>query len=389
MVDGTCDPRFAGVQEAFEVNFAERGEVGAAVCVTVEGETVVDLWGGVADPGTGRAWEKDTLTQVWSCTKGMVSLCAHLLAARGELDIDAPVASYWPEFAAAGKEDIPVRWLLTHQAGLAALDEPIPDGGLADWDLVVGRLAAQAPQWEPGTTHGYHALTFGHLIGEVIRRVSGRSVGQFLRDEITGPLDLDLWIGLPAEHHHRVATNLSAEPAPDAPLPRFYEAALTDPDSLAHKVMMNSGGYLFPGATNTPAIWSAEIPSVNGMANARSLAGLYRPLALGGEGLVDADALTRMGSVAAAVAVDAVMRVPTRWTVGFMKANDNRHLPAGDNDSVLIPETAFGYLGSGGSIGFADPARRLSFSYVMNRQGATVGLDERGPSLVTAATSGW
>ena len=220
------------------------------------------------------------------------------------------MARYWPEFATAGKEDIPVRWLLTHQAGLAALDEPIPDGGLADWDLVVGRLAAQAPQWVPGTTHGYHALTFGHLVGEVIRRVAGTTVGRFLRDEVAGPLDLDLWIGLPEQHHPRVATNISAEPAPDAPLPRFYEAALTDPTSLAHKVMMNSGGYLFPGATNDPAVWAAEIPSVNGITNARGLAGLYRPLAVGGEGLVDEAALAKMGAVAAAVAVDATMLVP-------------------------------------------------------------------------------
>ncbi len=387
MVDGLCDPRFAAVQKAFEANFAERREVGASVCVTVDGETVVDLWGGVADTDTGRPWQKDTLAQFWSCTKGAVSLCAHVLASRSELDLDAPVARYWPEFGAAGKQDIPIRYLLSHQAGLAALDEPIRDGGLADWDLVVSRLAAQPPQWEPGTTHGYHALTFGHLIGEVIRRVSGRTVGQFLQQEICGPLSLDLWIGLPEEHRARVATNLSAEPAPGAPLPRFYEAALTDPSSLAYKVMMNSGGYLFPGATNDPALWSAEIPSVNGIGNARSLAGLYRPLALGGEGLVDAQSLARMSSVFAAVAVDAVLRVPTRWTIGFMKANDNRHLPPGNDDSVLIPESAFGYLGSGGSLGFADPARRMSFAYVMNRQGATVGLDERGQTLVDAVTS--
>ena len=385
MIDGTCEPGFDGVRQAFEANFAERSEVGASVCVTVDSETVVDLWGGVADPATGRPWERDTLALVWSCTKGVVGLCAHVLASRGELDLDAPVAKYWPEFGAAGKEEIPVRWLLTHQAGVAALDEPIPDGGLADWDLVVGRLAAQPPHWVPGTTHGYHALTFGHLVGEVVQRVTGQSIGSFLRREVTGPLDLDVWIGLPEEHHDRIAPNISAEPDPAAPLPRFYEAALTDPTSLAHKVMMNSGGFLFPGAVNDPTIWTAEIPSANGITNARGLAGVYVPLACGGEDLVDQRSLALMGNVASAVALDAVMAVPTRWSVGFMKADDNRHLPPGNDDSVLIPETAFGYLGSGGSLGFADPARRLSFAYVMNRQGATTGLDERGQSLVDAA----
>jgi CubicO group peptidase (beta-lactamase class C family) len=387
VVDGTCDPRFAGVRDGFEANFAERGEVGASVCVTLGGETVVDLWGGVADPASGRPWEKDTLALVWSCTKGAVALCAHLLADRGELDLDAPVASYWPEFAAAGKEAVTVRQLLTHQAGLAALDDPIPDGALADWELVVHRLADQAPQWVPGTTHGYHALTFGHLAGEVIRRISGRSVGGYLQDEICRPLGLDLWIGLPAEEVGRVATNLSAEPVPGVPLPRFYEAALTDPTSIAHKVMMNSGGFLFPGATNDPAVWTAEIPSANGIGNARSLAGLYRPLALDGDGLVGAAQVELMAAEASSVEEDATMLVPTRWTVGFMKAIDNRHLPPGNQDSVLIPETAFGFLGSGGSLGFADPARRLSFAYVMNRQGATTGLDERGQSLVDAAVA--
>jgi CubicO group peptidase (beta-lactamase class C family) len=388
MAEGTCDARFAEVGEEFERNFVERGEVGAAVAVTLDGQPVVDLWGGVADPESGRPWQQDTIAQFWSCTKGLTSLCAHVLATRGELDLDAPVVKYWPEFGEAGKEEIPVRWLLTHQAGLAALVDPIPDDGLCDWDDIVDRLARQAPLWEPGTRHGYHALTFGHLVGEVVRRVTGASLGTVLRDEITGPLGLDLWIGLPEEHEARVATNLSAEPDPTAPLPRFYEAALTDPTSIAGLVMMNSGGYLFPGATNRREIHAAEIPSVNGIGNARSLAGLYRPLALGGgvDGvrLVDEAALLRMGAVASATAVDATMLVPTRWSLGFMKANDNRHLPPGDNDSVLLSETAFGYLGAGGSLGFADPAARLSFGYTMNRQGATVGLDERGQSLVDA-----
>lgn len=388
MVEGTCEPRFSGVQEAFEQNFAERDEIGASIAVTIDGETVVDLWGGVADPGTGRAWEKDTIGQVWSCGKGAVSLTAHVLAARGQLDVNAPVAQYWPEFAQAGKADIPVRHLLTHQAGLAALRDPIPADGLADWNLVVERLAAQEPLWAPGTTHGYHALTFGHLIGEVVRRITGRSLGTVFREEVAEPLGLDLWIGLPEEHEARVAPVIGAEPAPGAPIPSFYMAALTDPDSIAAMVVMNSGGFLEPGATNRPAMHAAEIPAANAIGNARALAGMYRPLALDGgvDGvhLVDEAGLVAMGTVASAVSVDATMRVPTRWSLGFMKTNDNRHLPPGDDDSVILSEDSFGFLGSGGLLGFADRPARLSFGYTMNRQGMTIGLDERGQSLVDA-----
>jgi CubicO group peptidase (beta-lactamase class C family) len=387
MIDGQCDPRFAAVRETFAASFEAGREVGASFAATVDGRTVVDLWGGHADAARTRPWERDTIVNVFSTTKAMTALCAHLLADRGLLDLDAPVARYWPEFATAGKATIPVRMLLSHTAGLAAIRERISLDTVYDWDRYVAAIADQTPWWEPGTANGYHALTFGHLVGELIRRIGGKSVGHFLRDEVTGPLGLDLWIGLPEEHEERVATNISAEPDPAAPLPRFYEAALTDPSSMAAMVMMNSGGYLFPGATNRREIHAAEIPAVNGIGNARSLAGLYRPLALGGavDGvrLVDEAALVRMGAVASAT-VDAVMLVPTRWSVGYMKANDNRHLPPGNSDSVLLSEAAFGFLGSGGSLGFADPAARLSFGYTMNRQGATTGLDERGQSLVDA-----
>src|SRR4051812_47469989 len=273
-VEGTCEPRFAAVREEFERNFAERGEVGASVCITLDGETVVDLWAGVADPESGRAWQRDTIGVVWSSTKGAAALCAHVLASRGELDLDAGVSSYWPEFAKNGKDGVPVRFLLTHQAGLAALREPIPEGGLCDWDLVVDALAAQEPLWEPGTRHGYHALVFGHLVGEVVRRVSGRSLGTLFRDEIAEPLGLDFWIGLPEAHEARVAPNLSATPDPSAPLATFFPVALTEPTSIAAMVLMNSGGFLMPGAINDRRMHAAEIPAANGITNARGLAGM-------------------------------------------------------------------------------------------------------------------
>ncbi len=204
-VHGHCDERFAPVRAAFEENFRDRGELGAAVTVVADGETVVDLWGGHADAAGTRLWERDTLVNVWSTTKGPVALCAHILADRGLLDLDAPVAAYWPEFAAAGKEKVLVRHLLSHRAGLSGLREPHSLAQLCDWRLTVERLAATEPWWEPGTRSGYHALTYGFLVGEVVRRVSGLLPGAFLEREVTRPLGIDFTVGLPETEAGRAA----------------------------------------------------------------------------------------------------------------------------------------------------------------------------------------
>jgi len=385
-IAGDCDQRFALVREEFERNFAERGEVGGSVCITVHGETVVDLWGGGADPTTGRAWERDTIGVVWSCTKGATSLCAHVLASRGQLSLDAPVSTYWPEFARNGKDAITVRMLLAHQAGVAAFREPIPDTGYCYWDLIAGRLADQAPLWTPGTRHGYHALTFGHLVGEVVRRVTGSTLGAFFRDEVAAPRGIDLWIGLPAEHEPRVAATVPAEmPAEGAEIPSFYRSAMADPTSIAALVLMNSGSVLAPGWIDTREAHAAELPAFGGIGNARALAAMYRALAIGGGGLVDAEELAEMGAVTSATSVDAVMLVPTRWSTGFVKSVDNSVRGPGDRDGVVLSEEAFGHVGMGGSIGFVDPRARMSFGYTMNHQGIAVGLDARGQGLVDAA----
>jgi CubicO group peptidase (beta-lactamase class C family) len=375
------------VHAAFERNFSARGEVGASVCVTVEGETVLDLWGGTADPNTGRPWERDTIGVVWSCTKGATALCAHMLASRGELDLHAPVAQYWPEFAKNGKDAITVAMVLAHQAGLPAFREPIPDEAYCDWDFIVDRLAEQEPLWQPGTRNGYHALTFGHLVGEVVRRVSGQSLGTFFRTQVAEPLGLDFWIGLPASEDARVAPVIPAVPGPDDILPSFYQSALTDPQSIGAMVLMHSGLALAPNWIDTENPRRAELPAFGGIANARALAGMYRPLANGGGELVDAEQLALMGAVASATGVDATMLVPTRWALGFVKSTDNNHLAGGDRDGVVFSEAAFGHVGMGGSLGFCDPEARLSFGYSMNRQGLAVGLDERGQSLVDAVYS--
>ena len=385
-IEGTCEPRFEQVREEFERNFAERGEVGASVCVTVEGETLVDLWGGTADPARGREWAQDTIGNVWSCTKAATALCAHMLAYRGDLDVNAPVSTYWPEFEKNGKDGVLVRHLLNHQAGLPALRQPLAPGSFYDWGLMTGALAAEEPFWRPGTRNGYHGLTFGFLVGEVIRRVSGRSLGTFFREEVAGPLGLDFWIGLPEEHEPRVAPSIPASPPGlgDA-VPSFYVAALTDPSSVQALVAANNGGYLMvAGESDTRAAHAAEIGAAGGMTNARGLAGMYRPLALGGGNLVDAGQLALMGAVSSATGVDAVLLIPTRWTLGFAKTVDDRYLPAPDREAMLFSEEAFGHPGLGGSLGFADPRARMSFGYTMNRQAMKLAIDERCQSLVDA-----
>jgi CubicO group peptidase (beta-lactamase class C family) len=386
-VEGTCEPRFARVRDEFERNFAERGEVGASVCVIVDGEPVVDLWGGQVDPTSGRAWERDTIGHVWSATKGATALCAHMLASRGRLDLNAPVARYWPEFAKNGKESVLVRHLLNHQAGLPALRDPLPPSCFYDWPLMVDALAQEEPFWRPGTRSGYHALTFGYLVGEVIRRVDGRTLGAYFRDEVAGPLGLDFWLGLPPEHEERVAHTIpAAPPGPGDPVPSFYVAALTDPTSVQALVLANTGGYmLLPGESDSRAAHAAEMGAVGGITNARGLAGMYRPLAQGGAPLVDPGQLAVMGAVSSATSIDAVLLVPSRFSLGFVKTADNRYLPVADREGVLMTEEAFGHVGMGGSHGFADPRARLSFGYTMNRQGTGLGVNERGQSLIDAA----
>lgn len=382
-IEGYTSPGFAGVREAFAANFAAHGEIGAAVAVYRHGRLVVDLWGGVADPTTGRPWDRRTLQVVMSTTKGVVAGCAHLLAQRGELDLDAPVAQYWPEFAAAGKDGIPVRWLLTHQAGLPVLDTPLtPDQAIA-WEPAVAALARQRPAWEPGTRAGYHAMTYGWLVGEVVRRASGRTVGRFLAEEIAGPLGLDLFIGLPAREHGRMSRLVEAA-ATDATLaaidldalPEPVRAAMapwTDPDSLTVRAMLKV--VVPPLDLDDPTAWAAEIPSANGIATARGLAGFYAALI----GEVDGHRILDAEHLAAATAeqfagTDAVLNLPARAATGF-----GLPLPG----AFWHTPSAFGTTGRGGSIGFADPAGGLAFGYVMNHL-VDDPRDPRAANLVAA-----
>ena len=371
-IEGACDPRFARVPEVFAAAFADGQEVGASVAVSIDGRSVVDLWGGHADAARTRPWRRDTIVNLYSTTKGLAALCAHVLADRGQLDLDAPVARYWPEFAQAGKQSIRVRHLLCHQAGLAAIRRDFAIDELYDWDATTAALAAETPWWEPGSAHGYHALTFGHLVGEVVRRISGRSPGRFLRAEIAQPLGADLFIGLPASEDARVA-ELIAPPA-DA-LAAASAGAMSDP--LVARVLGNPPAD--PAFTATRAWRAAEIPAANGHGNARSLARVYAALACGGTldgvALCRPETLERAATVHAS-GVDRVLRFPIHWGLGYVVNADK--VIYGPNPQ------SYGHTGYGGSFGFADPTARLSMGYAMNRMAATLAGEPRGANLIAA-----
>lgn len=383
-MEGYCDPRFAEVEHAFRENFEERGEIGASLCVSVDGVPLVDLWGGFTDRQKSKPWQRDTIGVIWSCTKGAVALCAHWAIDRGLLELDKPVGHYWPSFSGDDRGDIPVRWFLDHQAGLPALRHPIPSGGLFCWDVMTSMLEKEPLFWTPGTRQGYHAPTFGHLVGELVQRVTAKPLGSFFREEIAGPRGLDFHLGLPASEEHRVAPVIRPDPIPPGEVPwRFLTEANKDPNSIQSLIIRNTGRAV--ANPDSPDAHAAVLPSQGAISNARGLAGLYQPLALGGDGLVGRDSITRMAEVSSATACDAVLLVGMRFSLGFMKSSDNRSAGPGQTDSIILSPTAFGHAGMGGSLGFADPAHRLAFGYTMNKQGRGVLLNARGQSLVDAA----
>lgn len=385
MVSGTCEPEFNRVAEQFIQNFAERGEVGASVCVRIGEQTVVDLWGGFSDPETQAPWLEDSVSVVFSCTKAATALCAHLLVDRGLLNLQAPVSQYWPEFAQAGKQDATVAMMLNHSVGLPAFRDPIKPDGYNDWDYMVQRLELEEPFWEPGTRNGYHMISFGWTVGELVRRVSGKSLGQFFRDEIATPLGLDFWIGLPEEVEPRVVPMISAVPDFEPPLSDFTQALMNNPQSISHLALLNSGGF----SANSPAVHAAEIGGAGGISNARSLSKMYVPLANGGRAFgrdyLKPSTITRMSRISTATLQDATLLIPTCFALGFMKSMDNRDYKPGNKESFIVSDRAFGHVGAGGSAGFADPESNMAFGYTMNAMSSGVMLNERGQSLVDAA----
>lgn len=368
-IHGYCDRRFRAVEERFAGNFELGLEVGASFAATIDGEYVIDLWGGCSNAARTIPWERDTITNVYSTTKVMTTLCALILADRGRLDLDAPVAHYWPEFAQGGKERILVRWLLSHSAGLSGFSEPLPLEALYDWGRIVKILERQQPWWEPGTRSGYHMVTFGYLVGELVRRISGKSLGSFFRDEVAVPTGADFHIGLPPEHEARVAEMVP--PPPSKPLD-------IDPESIAARTMFNPP--IQPGYSDR-AWRAAEIPASNGHGNARSAARIGSFLACGGE----LNGLSLLSGATIGLAteeqsndVDLVLGLPIRWGLGFGLANEK---------FPFLSPRSFYWGGLGGSWLEMDPNTRVCFSYVMNKLEISPGGDLRMLALRDALFS--
>jgi CubicO group peptidase (beta-lactamase class C family) len=368
-IHGTCAPGYEPVQEAFAANFAERDEIGASVAVSVAGQPVVNIWAGWADPARTRPWQQDTLTNVWSTTKAMTSLAAHVLIDRGELDPDAPVARYWPEFAAAGKAGIPVSWIMSHKSGLAGLTVPLSLQDYYDWDKITGLLAAQEPLWEPGTASGYHAITFGFLVGEVIRRISGQSPGRFFASEIAGPLGADFHIGLPESELSRCSEMQGVR------ISENEQAAIAQAYANAHPAAM--AALLNPSLTGdeaNEADWRmAELPAANGHGTAQALVTVFGTL-VDGSNLLISEKTLRAACVGQGRYDDLVLGVPLEFGLGFGLSGRDGHY--GPNPA------AFGHDGFGGSAVGADPENGVAFAYVMNRMGMNLVDDPRKMAVI-------
>jgi len=367
-IQGRCDERFAGVRAAFEANFASGADVGASVVITLDGEAVVDLWGGAADAAGTRPWTCDTIASVASTTKTATALSALLLADRGELDVDAPVARYWPEFAAGGKADVLVRHCLGHTAGLPGWDAPMTMDDLYDWEKSTSLLAAQAPWWEPGTASGYHAITQGYLVGEVVRRITGQSLGTFFAREIAGPLDADFHIGVQPKDDHRIAASIP---------PATPETPAGDADSIGMRMYDNPP---IPRERWGEEAWlRAEIPAGNGFANARGVARINTLLSCGGEA-GGKRLMSRQGAERVfhqqSNGPDKVFLAPVRWGLGF--ALDLMGMSFGGHKVCF-------WGGSGGSLIVNDVTARMTLAYVMNKlEGSPFG-DPRNAAILKAA----
>lgn len=373
-VTGLCEPRFFKVQEAFIANFQQGAEIGSAVAIYQRGKAVVDLWGGYADLEQNKLWLPTTLVNVWSVTKAVVALCALRLVDQGKLQLDQPVAQYWPEFAQAGKAQLPVRYLLNHQAGLAAIEEPLPTVAIFDWEQMTQVLARQHPWWTPGIAHGYHAATFGWLVGEVVRRVSQQQIGAFLQEELARPLGIDFLIGFGPDEDERVATVVEQPPSQANSVTTSVKMT---PDSLLAK--MDNPPLPDFALFNSRAWRAAEIPSANGTTNARALARLYGALACGGtlDGIqVLSDTLLHEATAVSSVGIDQVFGFHSCIGLGF-----SLNRPAG----FMGPNTAaFGHPGYGGSLGFADPTTGIGFGFVTNSIANNPTQDHRVARLIRA-----
>ncbi len=385
--EGWTAPGWEGVRDAFDENFEQGLEVGAAFSAYHRGEKVVDLWGGVADPETDKPWMEDTLMLVYSTTKGVTAMCANKLAQEGKLDVDAPVVEYWPEFGKHGKGDIPVSHLLSHQAGLAWVDGELTLEEALSWGPMIEALEEQRPSYVPGSQHGYHATTYGWLVGEVIRRVAGRSVGTYLHDEVAGPLGADFWIGLPAPEDHRAGrlvpmfpTHIKIEDLHhpgDDPVLQMIAAFVGPQTDLGKALGAPSFVFADQDVWNSTVVRAAEIPAANGVGDARSLARLYGACVSEVDGirLLTPDQVDRAVTQRTSGPNTVLLGLDIQFGLGFML-----------NTGViqLGGPRSFGHFGAGGSVGWADPDAELGIGYVMNRMDIGLSGDLRSGRLVQA-----
>jgi CubicO group peptidase (beta-lactamase class C family) len=363
-IEGKCEPRFEAVRGALAQYLDSGEELGASLVVDIDGDLVVDMWGGFCDQARTVPWTERTITNVWSSTKPVTSLAALMLADRGELDVDAPVARYWPEFAAGGKEGVLVRHLMSHSSGVSGLEQPAVVEDLYDWPTATSRMAAQAPWWEPGTASGYHALNYGHLVGEVVRRVSGKPLKQFVAEEIAGPLGADFQIGAAESDWGRIAGVV-----PPPPLPLNFDAL--GPDSLTVKTL--TGPFIEADAANTPGWRRADLGAVNGHGNARSVARVMSVVARGGQAggvrLLHPATIEKIFTEQVN-GIDLVLGVPLRFGIGY-------GLPVPEL-LPWIPDEKICYWGGwGGSMIIMDTGRRMTISYMMNKMGPGIIGSER------------
>ncbi len=381
-IRGSCHEDFQEVAEIFAENFEKYREIGSSICVVIDGEITVDLWAGHKNEQRADEWNEKTLSVAFSSTKAALALCAHLLIDRGNLNTKEKVTKYWPEYGKKGKEDTTVEMILNHSAGLPALKTEVKEGGFLDWDYMVELLESEEPFWIPGEETGYHMMTTGWLIGELIRRVSGKSLGEFFNDEVSDPYNLDYWIGLPESEHGRVAKVTPFKSSPDDKPSCFADAFRKEENSIQRLSLTNTGGYDY-NATET---YSSELGGVGGITNARSLAGMFTPLAQNNEKLLSKSSVKRLSESNVKSNIDNMLLFPTNFSDGFMLHMDNRNNFEGEGGSFMIGPNAFGHVGFGGSSAtFADPDCKMSFGYLVNKLGGEYLINERGQSLINAS----
>jgi len=381
---GYCHENFSEVKRIYNHNFDKYKEIGCSLCVIVDGEVVIDIWAGHKNKEKTKEWDEDTLSVAFSSTKAALALCAHILIERGELGLKEKVTKYWPEYGKNGKEETTIEMILNHPAGLPALRTEVKEGGFLDWNYMVQLIENEKPFWKPGKETGYHMMTTGWLIGELIRRVTGESFGEFFKNELAQPYGLNYWIGLPEAEVERVAEIIPFVPSPSDKPSDFASSFRNNPNSMQRLSLTNTGKYDY----NAKETYKAELGAIGGIADARSLAKLLSPLAQNNEELLTKETIKKLSKSNIRTSIDNMLLFPTNFSNGFMLNMDNRSVFKGEGGSFIIGQNAFGHVGYGGSSAtFADPDRKISFGYLTNKLGGEYLINDRVQTLINAVYS--